>query len=221
MLANRVSGLPDGRRPGSSNRSGTASAPSSSATATSSSSRAATRSRSTAISRSSSRRSRRSCPSAASSTARSSSRASGGLDFEALQLRLHPAASRVKLLSEQIPASVVFFDLLCRRQARPLRACRSASGARSWSRCSRTSTPPLHITPATRDRDVAADWFSPLRGRRPRRRRSRKREHQVRAEQACHVQGQTRARMRLRRRGVPLAQGQRPDGGRFPAARAL
>src|SRR5919198_6711063 len=37
----------------------------------------------------------------------------GGLDFEALQLRIHPAASRVKLLSTQIPASVVFFDLLC------------------------------------------------------------------------------------------------------------
>src|SRR5512144_976864 len=37
----------------------------------------------------------------------------GGLDFEALQLRIHPAASRVKLLSQQIPASVVFFDLLC------------------------------------------------------------------------------------------------------------
>ena len=36
-----------------------------------------------------------------------------GLDFEKLQLRLHPAASRVKLLSNQIPASVVFFDLLC------------------------------------------------------------------------------------------------------------
>src|ERR1700736_2751662 len=35
-----------------------------------------------------------------------------GLDFEALQLRLHPAASRVKLLSEQIPASIVFFALL-------------------------------------------------------------------------------------------------------------
>src|SRR5258708_38192820 len=34
-----------------------------------------------------------------------------GLDFEALQLRLHPAASRVKLLSQQIPASIVFFDL--------------------------------------------------------------------------------------------------------------
>src|SRR5687768_12842983 len=36
----------------------------------------------------------------------------GALDFDALQLRLHPAASRVKLLSEQIPASIVFFDLL-------------------------------------------------------------------------------------------------------------
>ena len=36
-----------------------------------------------------------------------------GLDFEALQLRLHPAASRVRLLSQEIPASIVFFDLLC------------------------------------------------------------------------------------------------------------
>ena len=36
-----------------------------------------------------------------------------GLDFDALQLRLHPATSRVKLLSGQIPASFVFFDLLC------------------------------------------------------------------------------------------------------------
>jgi ATP-dependent DNA ligase len=35
------------------------------------------------------------------------------LDFEALQLRLHPAQSRVKLLAQEIPASVVFFDLLC------------------------------------------------------------------------------------------------------------
>src|SRR5690242_21360382 len=36
-----------------------------------------------------------------------------GLDFDSLQLRLHPAASRVKLLSQSIPASVVFFGLLC------------------------------------------------------------------------------------------------------------
>src|SRR6478672_4986879 len=38
--------------------------------------------------------------------------ARGGLDFDALQLRIHPAVSRVKLLSQQIPASIVFFDLL-------------------------------------------------------------------------------------------------------------
>jgi ATP-dependent DNA ligase len=63
----------------------------------------------------------------------------GGLDFEALQLRLHPAASRVKMLSKAIPASVVFFDLLCEgdrdlrgrcglplAQARRSRRCRIA-----------------------------------------------------------------------------------------------
>ena len=38
---------------------------------------------------------------------------SDGLDFDSLQLRLHPAASRVQLLSQQTPASIVFFDLLC------------------------------------------------------------------------------------------------------------
>src|SRR5260370_10596224 len=37
----------------------------------------------------------------------------GGLDFDALQLRIHPAASRVKLLSREIPASIVLFAFLC------------------------------------------------------------------------------------------------------------
>ena len=37
----------------------------------------------------------------------------GGLDFDLLQLRIHPAASRVNLLAQQTPASIVFFDLLC------------------------------------------------------------------------------------------------------------
>src|SRR3954471_23784988 len=44
-----------------------------------------------------------------------------GLAFEALQMRLHPAASRVEKLSKEIPASVVFFDLLC-EDSRDLRA---------------------------------------------------------------------------------------------------
>src|SRR5947208_1320548 len=46
----------------------------------------------------------------------------GGLDFEALQSRLHPAASRVKMLSEKIPASIVFFDILCEGDGDLLRA---------------------------------------------------------------------------------------------------
>ncbi len=45
----------------------------------------------------------------------------GRLDFDALQLRIHPAASRVKMLAGQTPASVVFFDLLC-AGSRDLRA---------------------------------------------------------------------------------------------------
>src|SRR5689334_3069292 len=52
-----------------------------------------------------------------------------GLDFDALQLRLHPAASRVRLLSQQSPASFVFFDVLCEGkrdlQAEPFEAWRN------------------------------------------------------------------------------------------------
>ncbi|HKG45257.1 MAG TPA: ATP-dependent DNA ligase [Pyrinomonadaceae bacterium] len=87
----------------------------------------------------------------------------GALDFDSLQLRLHPAASRVKLLSEQIPASIVFFDLLCegkkdlRNQPFEERRQRLASVLAS-------AKPPLHLTPATRDFDVASDWFRRFEG---------------------------------------------------------
>ncbi len=58
----------------------------------------------------------------------------GGLDFDALQLRIHPAASRVKLLSEQTPASVVFFDLLSEGDE-DLPAGRSSGVGDAWSPC--------------------------------------------------------------------------------------
>jgi ATP-dependent DNA ligase len=73
-----------------------------------------------------------------------------GLDFDALQLRLHPAASRVKLLAGEIPASMVFFDLLwvgdedLREAPFAVRRARLEDvlgGARA----------PVHVTPATRD----------------------------------------------------------------------
>ena len=87
----------------------------------------------------------------------------GGLDFEALQLRIHPAASRVKLLAQEIPASVVFFDLLCvddcdlRREPFEKRRAELESILKS-------ATPPVRITPATRDLSVAADWFRRFEG---------------------------------------------------------
>jgi ATP-dependent DNA ligase len=89
--------------------------------------------------------------------------ASGRLDFEALQLRIHPAASRVKLLAEQTPTHFVAFDLLAldatdytdspfaeRRAA--LESALAAAGS------------PVHLTPATSDKALATQWFSQFEG---------------------------------------------------------
>jgi ATP-dependent DNA ligase len=87
----------------------------------------------------------------------------GGLDFEALLLRIHPAASRVKLLAEQTPASFVAWDLLALdgedlRQA-PLEVRRERLDAVLGH-----AAPPVHLSPVTRDRKVAADWFRRFEG---------------------------------------------------------
>jgi ATP-dependent DNA ligase len=87
----------------------------------------------------------------------------GGLDFEALQLRLHPAASRVQLLAGQIPSSLVFFDLLCEGD-RDLRGAPFRERRARLEALVGAATPPLHLTPATRDRAVAADWFQRFEG---------------------------------------------------------
>lgn len=86
-----------------------------------------------------------------------------GLDFDSLQLRLHPAASRVKLLSRQIPAAFVFFDLLCVGD-RDLRGEPFEARRRELELVAGGVTPPLHLTPATRDFDVASDWFRRFEG---------------------------------------------------------
>src|SRR5437660_311574 len=86
-----------------------------------------------------------------------------GLDFEALQLRLHPAASRVKLLSEQIPASVVFFDLLSEGR-RDLRGEPFEVRRRELESLLSSAPPPIHLTPATRDSRIASDWFRRFEG---------------------------------------------------------
>jgi ATP-dependent DNA ligase len=87
----------------------------------------------------------------------------GGLDFDALQLRLHPAASRVNLLSKQIPASIVFFDLLSEGD-RDLRSTAFKDRRRELESLLSSAEPPIHLTPATSDLGVAADWFSRFEG---------------------------------------------------------
>jgi ATP-dependent DNA ligase len=89
--------------------------------------------------------------------------ASTGLDFDALQLRIHPAASRIKLLSQQIPASVVFFDLLA-RDDRDLTKTPFGERRAALESLLSSAAPPLHITPATRDRATAQDWFRRFEG---------------------------------------------------------
>jgi ATP-dependent DNA ligase len=86
-----------------------------------------------------------------------------GLDFDALQLRIHPAESRVKLLSAQIPASIVFFDILCEGE-RDLRRTPFQERRQRLESLLSTASPPIHQTPATTDPEVAADWFRRFEG---------------------------------------------------------
>jgi len=88
---------------------------------------------------------------------------SDGLDFDALQLRLHPAASRVRLLAAQTPSSIVFFDLLCLGD-RDLRPEPFSKRRQQLESALSPATPPVHVTPATRSRSVAADWFRRFEG---------------------------------------------------------
>jgi ATP-dependent DNA ligase len=87
----------------------------------------------------------------------------GRLDFDALQLRIHPAASRVKMLSTQMPASVVFFDLLAVGD-RDLRDEPFTARRAELESMLAKAEPPVHITPATRDRETARSWFQRFEG---------------------------------------------------------
>lgn len=89
--------------------------------------------------------------------------ADGALDFDALQLRLHPAASRVTMLAEQTPAAFIAFDLLALGdddyRGRPFRERRTALVAALAD-----AGPTFHLTPATTDEAVAARWFTEFEG---------------------------------------------------------
>src|SRR5205809_3314319 len=85
------------------------------------------------------------------------------LDFDALQLRIHPAASRVKLLSQEIPASIVFFDLLSEGD-RDVRGMAFQDRRRIMESLLSSAAPPIHLTPATSESSIAVDWFRRFEG---------------------------------------------------------
>ncbi|MGN6753860.1 MAG: ATP-dependent DNA ligase [Intrasporangium sp.] len=85
------------------------------------------------------------------------------LDFDMLQQRIHPAASRVRKLSTETPASFVAFDLLAldgeSYLERPFHERRAA-----LERALADAQPPIHLTPATSERATAKDWFEQFEG---------------------------------------------------------
>jgi ATP-dependent DNA ligase len=89
--------------------------------------------------------------------------ADGGLRFEALLLRIHPAASRVRMLAEQSPASFVAWDLLA-LDDEDLRGLPQSERRARLEAALQGATPPIHLTPATTDRSLAADWFDRFEG---------------------------------------------------------
>jgi ATP-dependent DNA ligase len=85
------------------------------------------------------------------------------LDFDALQQRIHPAASRVTLLSGQTPASFVAFDLLALGEENLMGVPFARRRARLVEALAGTH-PAVHVTPATADLDEAKDWFDRFEG---------------------------------------------------------
>ncbi|MEW6268502.1 MAG: ATP-dependent DNA ligase [Thermodesulfobacteriota bacterium] len=86
-----------------------------------------------------------------------------GLDFEALQQRIHPAASRVGLLARETPASIVFWDLLCVGDE-DLRRVPFAERRARLERVLAKAQAPLHLTPLTSDLATAQSWFERFEG---------------------------------------------------------
>ena len=86
-----------------------------------------------------------------------------GLDFDALLQRIHPAASRVRLLASSTPSSFVAFDLLALGED-DLRPAPFASRRSALEQALSGAKPPVYLTPATSDPAVARDWFSRFEG---------------------------------------------------------
>ena len=81
-----------------------------------------------------------------------------GLDFDLLSQRIHPAASRVERLAAETPAHLVLFDILALDDM-DLRTVPLVTRRETLVRILANASPPLHLTPATEDAGLAAEWF--------------------------------------------------------------
>jgi ATP-dependent DNA ligase len=86
-----------------------------------------------------------------------------GLEFETLQLRLHPAASRVARLAAESPASFVAFDLLA-VDGRDIRGEPQHERRRRLEHLLQAAAPPIHLTPVTKDHALAVEWLDRFEG---------------------------------------------------------
>ena len=86
-----------------------------------------------------------------------------GLDFDRLQLRLHPAASRVAKLAAETPSAFVAFDLLA-VDGRDIRELPQHERRARLEQLLSTARPPVHLTPMTHDRAQAAEWLERFEG---------------------------------------------------------
>jgi DNA ligase D-like protein (predicted ligase) len=87
----------------------------------------------------------------------------GGLDFDALQQRIHPAESRIRLLAQKTPSRFVAFDLIALEgedlRGEPLQRRRGR-----LEKLLQRVRPPVHLTPYTRSAKVAGEWFNQFEG---------------------------------------------------------
>jgi ATP-dependent DNA ligase len=86
-----------------------------------------------------------------------------GLDFDALQMRIHPAASRIKKLAAETPSSFVAFDVLA-LDDEDLREAPFSARRAALEKLGAKFSPPVYVTPLTDDVKVAGDWFKRFEG---------------------------------------------------------
>jgi ATP-dependent DNA ligase len=86
-----------------------------------------------------------------------------GLDFDALQLRLHPAASRTEKLAKETPSSFIAFDVLAVK-GQSLMTAPQVTRRAALEQLLQKVKPPVYLTPVTLDRAIALDWLTRFEG---------------------------------------------------------